>query len=199
MTRFLRFLGFILVFGLLVAGVWYLGDSIDKYVLEPAWDLAKLLILLLAIPLAVIVAYRIYRLYRRARDLPQLVFTDFSNNSGISELDPVAAAGFRQLFRENLVIAVEGIDGRVQKRKSSTQKPPLEKAPLNSRVIQDTQLRDLVNALAEASPEPIKPVVQLLSLVVPPRGTTITGNLQRAGSTPGKLGLTLEIADIEDP
>ena len=165
-------------------------DAITNFALT----LAKLVGALAVVFLGPIVLYRLARQVLRP---PQLVVDPFRNASGAAELDG-ALVGLSQQAREQLLAQLRAVDRQITTRIKGvgpdSYHPP-DTAPLPEGT-PDGTLDRLVGSIKEYAPKEITPAVQLLGLALPPRGTRVSGTLQRCGDEPGKLGITLELADI---
>jgi hypothetical protein len=130
------------------------------------------------------------------------VVADLGNSSGNAALD-ATMAGLSLLARQEVLRRMERLRRRTHLASASDPGSPQVMAtwlkatlPLPRSVI-DTKLTDVAKAIAEGIPEGAKPTAQLLSLLVVPRGTTVSGRLQMEGDLPGRAGISLEVADME--
>jgi hypothetical protein len=146
-----------------------------------------------AVVLVALVSYRVAQLYLITRSNSQVVISDFGNSSGIAALDPTMP-GLSLLARQSVL--KEMLDLREKVRVVSSDSDALLNATLPSAAL-DTKLTDLTKALSEGFPENAKPAAQLLSLLLTPRGMIVVSRLQLDGDTPGRVGISLEVADIE--
>src|SRR2546421_5870088 len=123
-----------------------------------------------------------------------LVIDPFNNATG-DEVLGKALPGFNQLTREKL----EPVLTKVRNHFNTFRAPDLD--PLNRFPVpenaSDAQLTNLVKSLTEVASGAEKTVVQLLNLVFLPRGTRVITTLQSLGDTPSRLGISLQVVDLE--
>lgn len=137
-------------------------------------------------------------LWLMLRRRPELVIENFADASGKDELIKVLS-GLTQLARQELIREIKGVRQRVKEhvrsvgpeRYRSSDVSPLPQAT------SDQRLTSLLSSIKEFAPTQLSPAFQLISILFPPFGTKVTGLLQSKSSSPEKLGLTIEITDIQ--
>ncbi len=137
------------------------------------------------------------RAYRLVRRPPQLMVLDFTNSTGVGDLDKTIS-GMSQLAREHLVREMwevrRQVSDNVGRLVPGAERPP-RWTPLPD-AGEDKQLADLVKSLAEVVPGQTKPLVSLLAIAFPREGTSVACTLQRRGEAPDRLGMTFVISDL---
>lgn len=148
------------------------------------------------LPLILVLAVRLWRLWRFTQTRPQLVVEDPADDSG-DEIIKNRLGGFGHAIREGLARELSiarrevteqdgGPDSLLHSTKSAM--APVPQQPL----------QELLDALAKAAPEDAKwatQVLQLAKAAFPPRGFKVTGRLRR-GDARDAAGLSFEIADL---
>ncbi|MGD9892262.1 MAG: hypothetical protein AB7U18_13335 [Dehalococcoidia bacterium] len=165
----------------------------EDFLTTVSLTLLKLLVTFSGIALGLALLIRIIGLIRRP---PELVIDGFGNASGKDELDAMAP-GITQQAREKLAAYLESV--RAELIRNRDLKPSSFEWPTNAPTpdgAQDQRLEQLLTSLKEIAPSQLGMVVQLINLAFPPRGTKVTGTLQRVGDAPGRLGIAFEITDL---
>ncbi len=161
----------------------------------PAFALVKLLGSIVAFILGLVIFWRLIglTLFRS----PDLLVDTFANASGDTALDPVLI-GLSQRGRERLLSAMELVNDNVKKHVQSVGPETYhaaDKTPL-PRSAPDQTMDALVASLKDLAPKEISPVVQLLNVAFPPRGTKVSTTLQRRRGRADRVGVTFEIVDL---
>jgi tetratricopeptide (TPR) repeat protein len=150
---------------------------------------------LLALALLAAVAVPIQQRARRE----QLILGDLMDASGIEELKS-AVPGLSQQARQLLMSNIKGLRDLVEEDAADEPVPGGEdfleaKHPLPVSAA-DATLSDLLTAFKDL-PGSSGAIVRILALAwLPPRGTRITGTLQRRGDVPDRLGISFDLVDL---
>jgi len=169
-----------------------LSDNITSFVnsvSDPIVAFLKLIAVIAIIVLVILLAIRFLRL-SLTRDL---VIAPFNNASGNNDLDKVLP-GFNPLTRDSFANVLEDVRSSITKYKTGLE--PLSKFPPP---VEDTndQLSKMLDKLETISSGELQTAVQLLNLILTPHGTKIIITLQSRGGTPGILGMTAEVIDLQ--
>ncbi|MBD2463923.1 hypothetical protein H6G89_23250 [Oscillatoria sp. FACHB-1407] len=137
-------------------------------------------------------------LWLMLRRRPELVIENFADASGKDELSKVLP-GLTQLARQELIREIKGVRQRVKEHVRCVgpeRYRPSDVSPL-PQATSDQRLTSLLASIKEFAPTQLSPIFQLINILFPPFGTKVTGLLQSKDSSPEKLGLTIEITDIQ--
>ena len=146
-----------------------------------------------AVLITVLVLFLLWRILHLS-SLSNLVIDPFNNATGDETLEQ-ALPGFNQLTREKLERELTEVRRDFNNYKTPDL-DPLQPSPVPESA-SDARLTDLLKSLTEVASGVEKIVVQLLNLVFLPRGTRVTATLQSLGDTPPRLGISLQVVDLE--
>jgi hypothetical protein len=159
---------------------------------------------------ALVLAWRLFpRIIELKRRRRQLVLPDFANATGDSTLDSVlAGSGIR--LRERLAVELDRtrrkietsrryVEGRASVAElANAGVPSQDQAPLPSKSV-DPRLGELLASISPAIPEHLRPVMGLVAAAFPPTGTLVGGAVQRQSEGPDRLGVSVEITELDGP
>jgi hypothetical protein len=129
----------------------------------------------------------------------ELVIGPFVNASGKEDLDK-ATLGLQQLCREYLISEIRNVRQKVRTYAKSLGPENYhlsDQHPFPSSRLDET-ITKLLNSVKEITSEKISPVLPLVNLIFPPRGTSVTCFLQaKLINNQEILGITAEIGDLQ--
>lgn len=164
--------------------------QIEKDVFDP---IVAALNFAAAVLIAILVLFLLWRIWHLSSH-SNLVIDPFNNATGDETLEK-ALSGFNQLTRERLEQELKEVREDFNKYKAPDL-DPLQPSPVPESA-SDAQLTDLLKSLTEVASGVEKIVVQLLNLIFLPRGSRVTAALQSLGDMPPRLGISLQVVDLE--
>ncbi len=171
-------------------------SGLENSVTTPIWAIAQMFAAILIIFFG---AYGLAWLIDLIRRPSKLIMSVFENASGDTTLDS-SLKGLSRLAREKLLWELKTI-APVKKKYGARVGPQeyqvsSESPQINEAVSQ--VLADVSKSLSEFAPDQVKPFMSIISAMFPPHGTQITTTLHRMNDSPGGIGITFEIADLQE-
>lgn len=168
------------------------ANSVEDIFLAPFWAIAKVTGLFLAtIMVAYFIAWVVELGFQR-----QLVMADFESaldqemmNQSLKGISLEA----RSMLTKQLDELAKVVRNNIKQQGTREYTPGEPQLPADTT---DEKLTQMIGSLKDSSPDAYKPLINILGMVIPTRGTLVSSTLLHRGLNPGTVGVAFKLSDI---